>query len=316
MTRKSAKQYFIPVLSVFIGSIIIASLFAKAVSGFSWYPVTPPVTPPITITPTITPQPSPTPSLSVSTNNVQLTLVKDYQDPTGATLKDAFEITASKTTAWQLKNNQDATYTPENDTPTPIIGQGFGFYEASGGILAGQTVKVRAYVINSKPTGIYQGTYTLQQVDQNKTIDVATIKYRLEVEEPAPTPTITPIIIPVKNYPPVIYPKGNKLRNGIQYKYYWAKISARDINHDPVKIMILGLPKGLTSRCRSKSGKAKCVIFGRVKKAGNYKIYVLAQDNKGAATIKVYKLTIRRLNKKLSYSKRLRTYLRFLFRKS
>ncbi|MFH1414075.1 MAG: fibronectin type III domain-containing protein, partial [Candidatus Omnitrophota bacterium] len=66
------------------------------------------------------------------------------------------------------------------------VGQGFGFYESSGGIGVGQTVTIRAYVNNNKAAGLYQGSYQLQEIQGSTTIDVGTISYNLTVSEPLP----------------------------------------------------------------------------------------------------------------------------------
>ncbi|MDP2861079.1 MAG: hypothetical protein Q8N98_05230, partial [bacterium] len=128
-----------------------------------------------------------------------LTLVKNYQAPGSLTMQDAFKITntASVSTTWQLKNNQDATFIPinaQNAKPTPIPAQGFGFYESSGGLGPKQTTTIRAYTNNNRQAGIYQGSYTLQQVVGSRTLYVEKISYRLTVLEPsfatpAPLPT-------------------------------------------------------------------------------------------------------------------------------
>lgn len=145
-----------------------------------------------TLTPTLTLSPTPTPvALSVSTNNVRLTLVKDYRSPSGLTMAEAFRITSTGTTTWQLKNNQDATYTSPEGKTSSVIAQGFGFYETSGGITAGQTLIIHAYVNNNKAAGTYRGSYTLQSVNQGYTQNVIQIFYNLTVSEP-PTATPTP----------------------------------------------------------------------------------------------------------------------------
>ena len=133
--------------------------------------------------------------LKVSTTNVTLTLIKDYSSPSGLTLANAFTITNSSNsvTGWQLYNNQDGTYTPPGGQPTSISVQGFGFYESSGGILAGQTITIRAYVNNNKANGLYKGSYKLQELRNGSTIDVATISYALEVKGDT-TPPTTPVV--------------------------------------------------------------------------------------------------------------------------
>jgi hypothetical protein len=125
-----------------------------------------------------------TDGLVPSATNVTITLNKDYTN--WLTLANAFTITntSGSTTTWQLYNNQDGMYTPPGGTPTPVVVQGFSFYEVSGGILAGQSITIRAYVNNNRPAGLYQGSYKLQEVRGGITTDIATIYYNLTVTEP------------------------------------------------------------------------------------------------------------------------------------
>ncbi len=127
---------------------------------------------------------SPLPQLTASTNNVVKRLVKNYKDPSGLTMQKAFQILhlGNNLTTWQLRNNQDATYTPLGGTPTPLIVQGFGFYESTGGLGPGQTANVRAYVNNNRDKGTYQGSFTLQKYDNGLTQDMLRIRYFLVVE--------------------------------------------------------------------------------------------------------------------------------------
>lgn len=139
------------------------------------------------------------PVLEVSTKEVNLVITKDESD--WITFKDAFQITnlSNILCTWQLINNQDATYTPLGGEPEPMVAQGFGFYEVSGGIGAGSTVSIRAYVNNDKPAGVYQGSYTLQEKHQDKVVDVAVIRYILIIKDPF-SPLIR-FIWPRKTYP-------------------------------------------------------------------------------------------------------------------
>ncbi|MBI1869395.1 hypothetical protein HYS11_00295 [Candidatus Gottesmanbacteria bacterium] len=97
----------------------------------------------LTPTPTAPFMPIATPaSLNVSTTNVIMELVKDLQSPSGLTLQNGFTITGAGASGWQLRNNQDATYTPPGGTASPTLGQGFGFYDSSGGITTGSSYTV------------------------------------------------------------------------------------------------------------------------------------------------------------------------------
>ncbi|HDZ76882.1 MAG TPA: hypothetical protein ENH41_02210, partial [Candidatus Omnitrophica bacterium] len=129
-------------------------------------------------------------SLSVAITDVTLTLVKNTIDT--AIFLDAFTINNSGTssTSWQLQNNQDGTYTPVGGSSESVSIQGFGFYESSGGIAAGDTSTIRAYINNNKPVGLYQGSYTLKQIIQETTIEIATIYFYLTVEEAKESPDI------------------------------------------------------------------------------------------------------------------------------
>jgi hypothetical protein len=163
--------------------------------------------------------------LSASNYQINLTIIKDYSHPTGLTFEPAFKVInlTDKVLTWQLYNNQDATFTPVGGTPTPILAQGFGFYQASGGIGAYQTTPIDAYVNNTKPPGSYQGSYTLQAIINSQTFNQAIITYQLIVKEPpspsptlvpTPTDTVTPSPIPTTtgtptSPPPTLPPLGN-----------------------------------------------------------------------------------------------------------
>ncbi|MDP1854174.1 MAG: Ig-like domain-containing protein [Candidatus Omnitrophota bacterium] len=130
--------------------------------------------------------------LSPSNTDVKVTLNKQAS-PSGLTFAGAFTIANNSNLAigWQLYNNQDGRFTPKGGTvPSPILVQGFGFYESSGGLGAKQSIIIRAYANNNLPLGLYQGSYKLQQILGSKTIDVATIFYSLTVTDINP-PVVT-----------------------------------------------------------------------------------------------------------------------------
>lgn len=183
------------------------------------------------------------PGLRVIPPSVGLELVKDYQSISGLTMKEVLTITSYGATTWQLKNNNDASYKPPDEDWRSVPAQGFGFYESSGGISPGQNIKVRAYVNNNKPHGVYKGSYTLQEVEQGKAIDVQKIDYTLDVKEP---PDLIAMDISITKDDKEEEPKegdnvdvwaaiGNHgdLESG-EFKYSWyidGKIVAENISH-------------------------------------------------------------------------------------
>jgi phosphodiesterase/alkaline phosphatase D-like protein len=124
-----------------------------------------------------------------STTSVTLTLNKDASQPIVFT--DAFSITntSGASTGFQLYNNQDATFTPTNGSPTPIPAQGFGFYEVSGGLGTGQSITIRAYVNNNMSPGLYQGSYMLKELQGSWASQVARITYKLTIVSDSTAPS-------------------------------------------------------------------------------------------------------------------------------
>ncbi|MDD5652813.1 MAG: fibronectin type III domain-containing protein, partial [Candidatus Omnitrophica bacterium] len=126
-------------------------------------------------------------AITASATDVALRLVKG--PPGEYTYTNAFVITnvcSTGGTTWLLTPNQDGTFTSPGGQPQSVLIQGFGFYEASGGLSAGHTLTVRGYINNNKAAGRYAGSYKLQEYIDNVRIDIATIHFSIVVEEGAP----------------------------------------------------------------------------------------------------------------------------------
>ncbi len=139
-----------------------------------------------TASPSATPTPTSVPqvTLQVSTTSATTTLTKNYDSTSGLTMNPGFIITnPGPATGWQLKSNQDATFTAVGGTPVPVLVQGFGFYDSSGGIQSQGSYTVRAYVNNNRPAGLYKGSYNLEQILTGGNKVVAKINYVLTVKE-------------------------------------------------------------------------------------------------------------------------------------
>jgi hypothetical protein len=203
-------------------------------------------------------------------------------------MKEALTISNKGTSAitWQLKNNQDAAFIPAGGTSQPILGQGFGFYESSGGIAAGQSVVIRAYVNNNLKIGLYYGSYTLQEIVNNTTRDISKINYGLTVTEP------------ISNYLPVILTQS--LPTAGIFRDYSATISGYDQDsQDILKMTISNLPLGTyRGPCSVTVGGGEpgqeidCQISGRPLRPGTYSVNVLLEDNHGGRASKALYLKV------------------------
>jgi hypothetical protein len=115
--------------------------------------------------------------LTASPQSVDTTLSKDFPnydlmkaDSSGYTegllYGPGFTITNKIAGGFQIKNLQ----------PT----QGVGFYESSGGLQKGQTMKIHTYINPDKPNGTYTGSILLQYMNsQGNWVDGPTIQYSI-----------------------------------------------------------------------------------------------------------------------------------------
>lgn len=289
----------------FPGYYLISTYFEqsdglKATQSAYIHAGTAPILPP---SPTATPTPTATPGVTVDKTFVALTLIKDYQSPTGLTMANALTITSTGADGWQLYNNNDAYFLPVGGTNTaPVYAQGFGFYEVSGGLTSGSSVLIHAYVNNNLRPGLYGGSHTLQALNSGHVSDVQKIYYQLTVQEPNPTPTTIPTLTPTPtptvkpNTQPII--ATTSLPNVKKGRSYWAQISAydRDLT-DTLTMTTTNLPNGLTQDYCSVSYRegAKwldCSLTGKTFAKGSYQIKATVQDNRGGSSTKYFWLRV------------------------
>jgi len=120
-------------------------------------------------------------SLTASSFDVVLTLSNDPNKEKDDAIAFRIINNGSDSVGWQLKNNQDSVYTGLGGESQPVSAEGFGFDKTSGGIKPKQQITIKAYIQNNKPQGQYQGSYTLQEVRNNQSVDVGVIYYLLKV---------------------------------------------------------------------------------------------------------------------------------------
>ena len=104
-------------------------------------------------------QPTYTDYLTIDKTNVETTMGRDFPNYT-LMQKDQIGYTEGLLygPGFTITNKTAKGYTIKYNQPT----QGVGFYESSGGLQTGQTVKIHCYINPNKPNGVYKGSVTLQ----------------------------------------------------------------------------------------------------------------------------------------------------------
>lgn len=110
----------------------------------------------------------PNTGIIVDKNSVEVILDKANAQ-SGFVYGEGFKITSIDADGWELYNNEGT--------------QGYGFYDASGGIVPGRIDSIRTYINTNLPTGIYSGSVKVRYSKNYIWYDGPTVTYKITLKD-------------------------------------------------------------------------------------------------------------------------------------